>query len=1029
MKVRAIALAIVAFLATAALAAAQQPTGEIFGKVTDQSGAVMPGVTVTLTSPILLQPLTAVTSETGTYQFPRLEVADYSVKFELSGFKTVVNEGIHITAGFSAQVNAQLGVSTVQETITVTGASPIVDTKETGTKQTFTNELLQSIPSARDPWVILQQTAGIAMDRENIGGNQSGQQSNYVSRGGVPQNNKWTLDGIDITDLSATGSSPTYYDFDMFEEMTVNTGGVDVTQQTGGVGINLVTKAGSDKFRGTGRFFDTNKKAESNNIDDALRAQGASSGNPIQDVKDYGTEIGGPIKKGRAWIWGAFGKQVIDVGVINFYQPTANCQSIKAAPLTFAVQDVNNCLNTDETLLQTENFKSEVQLFKGNKFSAYTLFSKKERNARNASDLTPIESTVKQAAVASTFGKTGWITGPTPTYKFSDQYVVSDRFLVDATYAHVGNNFTLDFHDPSLRDVQPTLIISTGLNGRSAPDGGQSVNIRPVNSVTMNANYFLPGIAGGDHSFKFGGYWRDNDGFNTTHTGGNAVARFPTSAELANPNDCATQAVGCQMQLTRDGGTEYKLTNVSLYGQDTVTHGKLTLQLGARYDYNHDQALASSVSANPLRPDILPAVSFAGADPGVKFNNFSPRLGLTYDVSGQGKTILRGNYAMYWGQVGTGFVASQLNPVTRVSIRYPWVDTNHDTLVQAGEIIIPNNNIANYLALTGNWNPAAPGSPTTANTVDPNLKNDRTDEFIVGVDHEIGLGFAVGANYIWRRYSNFQFIDTIGFEPGDYTQTTFTPAASTCPGADGQRISAATCPSVSYFVPLFQVPAISNETTFTSDQYNRVFNGVELTARKRMSNHWLMNTSFAYNSTIVNMNGWSGDSANGLPTSNLGGFPEDPTNRSTRNSYQYDYLTGGSGLGNVYINAKWLFKLSGLYELPAAVRVSAFFNARQGYPEEFAVQGPSRPNGGGIPTILLSPVGDARLPNYYNVDFHVDRPVRIGSARFTPQLDIFNVMNNNTIQAVRVTQNASNANQIQAITAPRVARFGIKVSW
>src|SRR5579864_1505560 len=266
MRVRAIVLAIVAICATSALASAQEPTGQIFGKVTDQSGAVMPGVTVTLTSPILLQPLVAVTSDTGSYQFPRLEVADYAVKFELAGFKTVVNEGIHITAGFAAQVNAQLGVSTVQETITVTGASPIVDTKETGTKQTFTNELLQSIPSARDPWVILQQTAGIAMDRENIGGNQSGQQSSYVSRGGNPTNNKWTLDGVDITDLSATGSSPYYYDFDAFEEMTISTGGVDVTQQTGGVGINLVTKSGTDKFRGSGRYYDTNHRVESQNI-------------------------------------------------------------------------------------------------------------------------------------------------------------------------------------------------------------------------------------------------------------------------------------------------------------------------------------------------------------------------------------------------------------------------------------------------------------------------------------------------------------------------------------------------------------------------------------------------------------------------------------------------------------------------------------------------------------------------------------------------------------------------------------------
>jgi hypothetical protein len=1035
-----------AFVAFGTSVRALQQTGEVFGRVTDQSGAVMPGVTVTLTSPVLLRPLVAITSESGTYQFPRLEVADDAVKFELAGFKTLVNEGIHITAGFSAQINGQLGVSAVEETITVNGQSPVVDIKSTGTRQTFTSELLQNIPSARDPWVILQQTAGIAMDRENIGGNMSGQQSNYVSRGGSTMNNKFSLDGVDITDLSATGSSPTYYDFDMFEEITINTGGVDVTQQTGGVGVNLVTKAGSDVFRGSTRFLDTNHRTESNNITDALRSQGASSGNPIQDIQDYGVEMGGPIKRGRAWVWGAFGKSVIDVGVINFYKPTPACQQIKSdvnAPggaTSHSVDDVNNCLNTDETELQTTNLKAEVQLFTGNKLSLYNLFSKKVRNARNASDLTPIESTVTQAAVPSAYGQWGWRTGPTPTYRLGDQWVLSDRLLLDAQYAHVGNNFILDYHDPSYATtspvpgtygVQPTLIIATGLNGRSTPDGSQSVNLRPVDSVTVTANYFVPDAVGGDHAFKFGGYWRDNDGSSATHTPGNAVARFPTSAELASPNDCATVAAGCQMQLTRDGQTEFRLTNVSLYGQDTVTHGRVTLQLGLRYDYNHDRALASSVAANPLRPDILPGVTFAGVDPGVKFDNLSPRLGFTYHMSGRGSSILHGNYAMYWEQVGVSGVPSLLDPVTRVSVRYPWVDLNHDTFVQANEIVIPNNNIGNFLALTGNWNPAAPGAVTTANSIDPNLKNDRTDELILGVDQEIGLGFAVGANYIWRRYSNFQFQDTVGLEPSDFAAVSFTPPPATCPGADGQRISAANCPTVTYYQPLFQLPVATRLTNFTSDQYHRTYDGVEVTAQRRWSNHWLMNTSVAYNSTVVRMNGWAGDAANGFPDGPCGiaGVGEDPTNRATRNGFQYACATSLSGLGNVNVNAKWLYKVSGLYELPYAVRVSGFFNARQGYPEQFAVQTPSRVNGAGIATVLLNGVGDTSLSTYANLDFHVDRPVTIGAARVIPQMDVFNVFNNSIIQAVRVTQNAANANQIQAITAPRVLRFGLKVSW
>jgi hypothetical protein len=365
------ALAVFALMLGAISARAQSQTGEIFGRDTDTSGAVLPGVTVTLTGPSLLQPKVATSSETGSYQFPSLTVGTYNVKFELPGFKTIVQEGVQVTVGYSANISPQLGVSAVQEVVTVTSEAPPVDTKQTGTRQTFTLEQLQTIPSARDPWVILQQTAGIAMDRENIGGNMSGQQSNYVSRGANPTNSKWSVDGIDTTDMAATGASPTYYDFDAFQEMTINTGGVDVSQQTGGVGINLVTKSGTDRFKGSGRIYDTNDRFEANNITTPMRTQGATSGNPIQDVKEYGFEMGGPIKKGRAWVWGSYGKSDINVGVLGFYKPEATCQSYKttATALAADIKDINACLNPDTTLLVNTNLKGEVQLFKGNKLS------------------------------------------------------------------------------------------------------------------------------------------------------------------------------------------------------------------------------------------------------------------------------------------------------------------------------------------------------------------------------------------------------------------------------------------------------------------------------------------------------------------------------------------------------------------------------------------------------------------------------------------------------------------------------------
>jgi len=156
---------------------------------------------------------------------------------------------------------------------------------------------------------------------------------------------------------------------------------------------------------------------------------------------------------------------------------------------------------------------------------------------------------------------------------------------------------------------------------------------------------------------------------------------------------------------------------------------------------------------------------------------------------------------------------------------------------------------------------------------------------------------------------------------------------------------------------------------------------------------------------------------------------EDPTNRDTRGGQQYDYPSAGSGIGNIYVNAKWLFKVSGMYQLPYSVNVSAFYNARQGYPFERFVQGPSRRNGGGVGNVLIDPVGESRLPTFQNLDFHVERPIAAGRVRFVPSLDVFNVSNNNTVQAIRGTQNAANANNIQAIVAPRVLRLGIRFNW
>src|SRR5262245_12265390 len=225
-------------------------TQEVFGRITDATGAALPGVAITLTSPSLIQPPPTMTLATGAYRFPSVPIGTYTVTFELSGFQRLVREGVRIETGFNAEINGQLNVSSVAETVTVSGQSPVVDTKSTTMGATFSKEQLENIPSARDPWVIMERTPGMIMSSQNVGGNKSGQQLTFVNYGSG-NNEVWNLDGANITDMPSSSSS-LYYDFDSFEEIQIQTGGSDASVQSAGVSINLVTKSGGNTLRGSG---------------------------------------------------------------------------------------------------------------------------------------------------------------------------------------------------------------------------------------------------------------------------------------------------------------------------------------------------------------------------------------------------------------------------------------------------------------------------------------------------------------------------------------------------------------------------------------------------------------------------------------------------------------------------------------------------------------------------------------------------------------------------------------------------------
>jgi hypothetical protein len=784
-----------------------------------------------------------------------------------------------------------------------------------------------------------------------VGGNISGQQASFGAHGSTG-NQQWNMDGATITDMAA-GSSPTYFDFDSFEEIQITTAGGDASQEASGVAINFVTKSGSNNLRGSGRLYDANKALQASNTPDEVAAQGGGAGNPLKDVIEYGVEAGGPIKRDKAWFWGAINRQSIKVGVLGFLKAGAPAGSTDA-----------DDLETDLTVLNNQNMKLNYGWDPRHKTTFLYSRGDKIRNARGANSTTRIEATTRQ-------------TGPTNYYKIEHQWVASDRLMLEGEYSYNDAGFVLNFHEDDLATVQRLLYVDQG--NTLTRSGSYSGNIRPTYESRMDGNYFLPSFLGGDHSTKFGVRWRSTPYETISKTGGGATARIRSSGQN-------------EADITRDGDTNREMWQYSLYFSDSYKKDRATVTWGLRFDHQDDRAITSNIAANPILPDLLPAVNFTGADGGATYNDLAPRIGLAYDLKGTGRTVLKASAARYYG-LGI-YTAGSINPTGQTTLSYFWNDTNGDLTVQRNELDFARGFRSTPSA---NYDPANPSSVVSPNRIDEDLENDITDEFVAGVDHEVMANFAIGVSYIWRKYHNFQN-DYRNVTADTYSPVTFTSAC-------GNTL----CDAPSYTATYYQrATAVPTGTVLRNDEASRSYNGIELTARKRFSNNWLMNSSFTFNNTILHYTG-PGDFST----------TADPTN--------FDFTNGQDSGG---LNGpRWTAKLSGMYGLPWQMSVAAFYNLRDGTQFNRTIQSPNRTGSGGTVNALIEPQGTTHYPTFSQLDLHWDKALRWGNRRVQFNVDVFNTFNASTVLGRQARQNFAQANYVTSILAPRVARLGVKVNF
>ena len=970
LPVPAVALAAFGLLAVPLFAQFGEAAGSLHCRVVDEQGGVLPEVSVALKGPEA--PQLALTDSRGELHFINLAPGKYSLTLARAGLATINRENVVINLGRDTAVTVTMKLSSVAATVTVSGEVPVIDSRKVETGATVTQDELRQIPTARDPWVILQTIPGVLVDRVNVAGSESGDQSFVSSKGSTA--GTFQVDGVNLTDMQLLGASQVYYDFDSFQEMQVITGGSDPAVQGSGAHLNMITKRGTNDVHGSARIYVVDDHFESGNLPPEAMTQPVplSSGNHIQSLEDYGAEVGGPVWKDRIWLWGAYGRDQINLVAAGGGQ--------------------------DKKTLEDFNAKLNWQVAPSNTAEVWYLRSDKLRFGRNAGPTRPQPTTWDQVL-------------PHNTWKIQDSQVISSKLFASAQYSGANGDFQL----------RP----EGGLAPQSFLDGeGVWHNTyffyearQPQRQVKADASYFF-NTGGLGHELKAGFTYLKSVETSTSiwpGDGSNGLAK-QTFGDLF---DCSVPCAA----IVRDSRFGVETRYWGGFAGDTITIHRLTVNLGLRWDEQYGINYPSSIPANGTFPQILPAFNYPGRGRDFTWKNWQPRFGVTYALGANRNTILKASYAQYAETLGNYVVAIPNNSAFGAAVFYAWNDANHNNLVEPGEV----DTSPVGFQFSFNYNPQAPGNPgLPTNLVDPGLQAPRTREIIGGVEHEFSPGFAVGVNYTYRTFRDQLFGNPFDPNTGhrlnylDYEQYA-TLTGVTPNGVRYEqpvyRIKESVLNSLGLCTPdgsgglYCQAPAGSY--FLNRPDFYETYNGVELALTKRLSNRWMARGSFTYNANTQHLEG---------PAACV-----DPTG-CLNNGLAARQSLGSGNKGAVFLNSTWQFSVTGLYQLPLGFAIAANLFGRQGYPISWYRQAPPSGTDGLTRNVVVDPTGASRYKDVFELDLRAQKVVNV-TPTFTLALsvDCFNVSNQNTVLQRQNRLDLASTNTVREIQSPRVWRFGARI--
>ncbi len=982
-------LALALLLGAAGVARAQEETGNVFVVVADAEGAPLPGVTVTLTG--FGAPRVQQTAAQGQARFVGLDPGSYSLTAELDSFSTVEYPNIDVRVARNTTLEVTMSQA-VEEVITVTSESPLLDERKLTTGTTVSQVELEKIPTARDPWALLTQTPGVTVDRINVGGNESGQQAQFAAPGVTTDENAFLVDGVEITDMSAIGSSATYYDFDQFSEMQYATGGTDVTKGASGVSVNLVTKRGTNEFRGSARFLRTDDDFFAGLLEqevpdfqqpnsDLAPTQTRLIGNTINQVLDYGFEAGGPLLRDRLWAWGSFG--------------TNDIKNRTAGSTPAAVQ-------SDDTILENTALKVNAQLSGQNSLVASWNNGDKRKFGRSAGPNRPQPTTWDQR-------------GPTAVYKVEDTHVVNSNFFLSGTYSYVDGGFSLT-SKAVVAAGSVEAAPETAWDGNRVWQNSYLSGTSPATSeeVKLDGSYFFD-TGSASHEIKFGARARAFEGSSAFFWPGGRDLFTIAAATFGTQQDVIAAKRGVGPPISQDYS--------SVWAQDTISLGNLTINGGLRYDLQEATNEPAQVAASPFAPDILPALDFSGADAPFEWEDISPRLGLTYALGEERKTLLRGSFSQFPEQLEVNDI-DLLNPLNTVYAFFYFEDLD-------GDLTFDSTDVLGDFFYAYQFDPSNPTSLVSANRVGDDYQAPVTSELLLGVEHALLPEFVVGLNYTYRLTEDLIDEERFLINDGGVVR----PVVAADFVADG-FVSGTLPDGTAYSEPVFAIGCVADESCSLTGGVLREntdreveYGGASVNFVKRLSNRWMARGYFNWGEGE-----WSvGDGYRSLydPTNRV--VPVNQTLGDDDDGALHTSVSSGSGnKGDVLLQSSWSYNLNGMYQVapdrPWGFNVAANLFGREGTPLPYfhAVT-----TSDGIPkNVQITEVDDVRTDDVLTVDLRLEKEFAATSdVGFTFSLDAFNLFDETYVLQRERALAISRTNFLDETLSPRIYRLGVRLNW